>query len=118
MKKLHHNQIFRFFLLTMTFQQHVKRFRQKKAEKLRKMVVGQIFKGVIRQKIKIGITACNFNVRKLQKFREWLSLVRIERKRCLKYIWKVHLLSIMRINTDSESSAIFYLPRNFEEMTF
>jgi hypothetical protein len=118
MRKLHHNQVFRFFLLTMTFQQYVKRFRLKKSKKLRKMIVGEIFKGVVRQKFKIGLTACNFSIRKLQKFREWLTLVKAERRRCLKYIWKVHLLSIMKINPDSESSAIFYLPRNYEDLTF
>lgn len=112
MRRLHQSQVFRFFLLTMTFQQYVKRFRVRKATQLRKMVVGELFKGVIRQKLKIGLTACHFNVRKLQKFREWLALVRGERRRCLKSIWKVQLLSLMRLNSDNESSAICYVPRN------
>lgn len=76
MRKLHHNQVFRFFLLTMTFQQYVKRFRLRKQKQMRKTIVGEIFKGVMRQKLKVGITACNFSVRKLQKFRDWLSLVK------------------------------------------
>lgn len=76
MRKLHHNQVFRFFLLTMTFQQYVKRFRLRKQKKMRKTIVGEIFKGVMRQKLKVGITACNFSVRKLQKFRDWLTLVK------------------------------------------
>lgn len=112
MRRLHHNQIFRFFLLTMTFQQYVKRYRLRKAKQLRKAAIIELFKGVIRQKFKVGFTACSFSVRKLQKFREWLCLVRNERRKCLKYIWKVQLLTIMRVNQDSESSAIVYLPRN------
>ena len=70
------NQVFRFFHLTMTFQQYVKRFRLRKQKQMRKTIVGEIFKGVMRQKLKVGITACNFSVRKLQKFRDWLSLVK------------------------------------------
>lgn len=39
MKKLKKNQMFRFFLLTMTFQQYVKHFRLKKYKKQRKFAV-------------------------------------------------------------------------------
>jgi hypothetical protein len=118
MRRLHQSQVFRFFLLTMTFQQYVKRFRVRKAAQLRKLVVGELFKGVVRQKLKIGLAACHFSVRKLQKFREWLVLVRGERRRCLKTIWKVQLLSLMRLNSENESSAICYIPRNPDQLTF
>lgn len=101
MRKLHSKQIFRFFLLTMTFQQYVKRFRLKKYKELRKKVVGEIFKSVVIQKLKIGLAACNLNIRKVQKFREWISMVRAERKRCLKYIWKVQLLTTMKVNSEN-----------------
>lgn len=118
MRRLHQSQVFRFFLLTMTFQQYVKHFRLRKATQMRKLAVGELFKGVVRQKMKIGLAACHFNVRKLQKFREWLSLVREERRRCLKCIWKVQLFSLMKVNSDNESSAIYSLPRNPEQLTF
>lgn len=66
----------------------------------------------------MGIATCTFNVRKLQKFREWVFMVKNERKKCLKYMWKVYLLSNMKINSDNESSAIFYLPKNVNELMF
>jgi hypothetical protein len=66
----------------------------------------------------MGIATCTFNVRKLQKFREWVVMVKNERKKCLKYMWKVYLLSNMKINSDNESSAIFYLPKNVNELMF
>jgi hypothetical protein len=58
----------------------------------------------------MGIATCTFNVRKLQKFREWVVMVKNERKKCLKYMWKVYLLSNMKINSDNENSAIFLPP--------
>jgi hypothetical protein len=66
----------------------------------------------------MGIATCTFNVRKLQKFREWVVMVKNERKKCLKYMWKVYLLSNMKINSDNENSAIFYLPKNVNELMF
>lgn len=73
---------------------------------------------MIRGKIKMGVSACIFNIRKLQKFREWLVLVKSERKKCLKYIWKIHMLSMMKANADIDSSAIFYLPKNIKGISF
>ena len=48
----------------------------------------------------MGVAACIFNIRKLQKFREWMVMVRTERKKCLKYMWKVYMLTMMKINSD------------------
>lgn len=33
-------------------------------------------------------------------------------------MWKVYLLSTMKVNSENESSAIFYLPKNIEELSF
>ena len=71
-----------------------------------------MFKNVIKDKIRLGISACSFNIRKLQKFREWVAMVKSERKQCLKHMWKVYLLSMMKLNSDHEGTTIFYVPKN------
>jgi hypothetical protein len=40
------------------------------------LVVHSCLKSVVKEKIKMGVAACIFNIRKLQKFREWLTMVR------------------------------------------
>jgi hypothetical protein len=54
-----------------------------------------------KDKIKMGLSTSNLNVRKIQKFREWLALVKNERAKCLKFLWKVQLMGIMKINPEN-----------------
>lgn len=49
----------------------------------------------------MGLSTSNLNVRKIQKFREWLALVKNERAKCLKFLWKVQLMGIMKINPEN-----------------
>lgn len=44
-------------------------------------------------------------------------MVKAERKRCLKYMWKVYLLSTMKINTNHENTTICNLPKNVEGLS-
>jgi hypothetical protein len=101
LKTLKNTKFQRFLALVLTFRKYVKRFRAQRQARLRKIAVSEIMKGIVLSKIKMGTAACLFNVKKLQKLREWLVLVKNERKKCLKYVWKVHLLSMMKINPDS-----------------
>ena len=38
--------------------------------------------------------------------------------KCLKFLWRIHLFSIMKINTDNESVVVCHLPKNTEEISF
>ena len=79
----------------------------------------ELFKSVIKQKFKIGMTTISFNIRKLQKFREWVAMVKAERRKCIKQMWKVYLLSMMKINSDHESSSMYYVPKiHMEDLSF
>jgi len=98
MRHFAQNRIVRYAILFTTFRRYVRKFRQRKFVNQRKYVTQKLFKNVIKSKMKLGIAANIFNVRKLQKFREWVSMVKAERKKCLKYMWKVYLLSNMKIN--------------------
>jgi hypothetical protein len=74
--KLRKNQLSRFFLLLLAFKKYIKKFREKTFKNKRANITAEIIKKVVREKIRVGVSACNFNVRKLQKFREWLALVK------------------------------------------
>lgn len=100
MRKMFQNQIFRYSLMTVVFRKYVKKFRERKFRSKVGFVTQSIIKNVIKEKIKVGISTCTFNARKLQKFREWTAMVKAERKKCLKYMWKVYTLSMMKINSD------------------
>ena len=52
----------------------------------------------VKDKIKLGLSTSTMNIRKIQKFREWLALVKSERMKCLKILWKIQLMGIMKIN--------------------
>ena len=66
----------RFFLLVVYFRRHVKRHREKAYQAKRKLVVTEMMKGVLKEKLKQGILSTKFNAHKLQKCSEWLSMVR------------------------------------------
>lgn len=76
MRKMFQNQIFRYSLMTVVFRNYVKRFRQRALKSKSSFIVQSIMKNVIKEKFKVGISTCTFNVRKLQKFREWASMVK------------------------------------------
>lgn len=118
MRKMFQNQIFRYTLMTVVFRKYVKKFRERTFKSKVTFIAQSIIKNVVKEKIKVGISTCTFNARKLQKFREWASMVKTERKKCLKQMWKVYILSMMKINSDNESSAIFYLPKNVNDLHF
>jgi hypothetical protein len=53
--------------------------------------------------MKVGLCKTQLSVRKIQKFREWLMITKIERIRCLKVLWKNYLPQIMRVTHDSDA---------------
>lgn len=38
--------------------------------------------------------------------------------KCLKYLWKIQLLSIMKITPENQNVVVCHLPKNTEEITF
>jgi hypothetical protein len=48
MKKMFHNQLFRYFLLTVMFKKYVKQFRLRAFKKQRKFAAQEMFKSVIK----------------------------------------------------------------------
>lgn len=78
---------------------------------MRKLVTQELFKSVIKDKMRLGLSACTLNIRKIQKFREWVAMVKAERKKCLKYMWKVYIFSMMKINWNNEMASVFYIPK-------
>ena len=47
-----------------------------------------------------------------------MKMVKSERKKCLKCMWKVYMVSTMKVNSEHEGSSLVYLPKNVEELTF
>lgn len=44
---------------------------------MKKLVAQELYKNVLKEKIKFGMSKTHLNVRKLQKFREWLIMTKI-----------------------------------------
>lgn len=44
---------------------------------MRKIVAEELYKSVMREKLRFGLSKTHLNVRKLQKFREWLIMTKI-----------------------------------------
>lgn len=69
---------------------------------MKKIVAEELYKSVMREKLRFGLSKTKLNVRKLQKFREWLVITKMERVKCLKMLWKNHLLSVVKIKNESD----------------
>ena len=110
LKAMRSKALGRFFLLVVYFRRHVKRYREKAYEANRKLAVREMMKDGLKEKLRQGILTTKFNARKLQKCSEWLSMARKERKKCLRAVWKMHLLSSMRINTEAENTVVVHIP--------
>jgi hypothetical protein len=54
----------------------VKKFRERKYQEKRKFIVEELTKHFTKDKLKLGLSTSNLNIRKIQKFREWLVLVK------------------------------------------
>ena len=118
MKKMLKDQLFRYTLLVISFKRYVKSFRENVFKQKRRKVTQQLFKSVIKDKVKLGLAACTLSIRKIQKFNEWMVMVRAERKKCLNYMWKVNVLSMMKVNSEHQDASFFHIPKNMVAVTY
>lgn len=105
-----------YILLCCVFKRYINKKRLEKTKNCKKLVIEALYKSVIKDKIRFGLSKTHLNVRKLQKFREWLVLTKNERIRCLKILWKNHLLSVIKIKVESIDN--LSIIRSTENYTF
>ena len=69
MKNLREGKFHSYVLLLFAFRKFIKRKRDEKSRYYKKIVTEALYNSFIRDKLRLGISKTNLNVRKLQKFR-------------------------------------------------
>ena len=73
MSKLHFST---YAKLCFYFKKYVEKKRKEKAMRMRKIVASELYKSIMKEKLRFGLAKTHLNVRKLQKFREWLAITK------------------------------------------
>lgn len=106
MKQLRSTGFATYAVLCHYFKRYVKKRRERKTKEMKKLVAQELYKNVLKEKMRFGMSKTHLNVRKLQKFREWLLMTKIERIKCLKVLWKNNLLELFKLSSEAETLSI------------
>ena len=75
-KKMSKLKFLTYAKLCYYFKKYVERKRREKIVKMRKIVASELYKSIMKEKLRFGLAKTHLNVKKLQKFKEWLAITK------------------------------------------
>ena len=109
LQQLKQSNIRQFFLLSKYVKRYVIRFRLRKKERSRALVVDSIGKQYLKFRMKVGLVFIHQKVLPLSKLAEWHSNYNKVRKRLMKQLWNNFILSTFKVR---DGVQFYFAPSN------